>query len=41
VQTGRTGLIEASIGGHLEVVRLLLDNKADASLADQVHGMEL
>ncbi len=29
------------MNGHLDVVRLLLDSKADANLADQVHCMEL
>jgi hypothetical protein len=36
VQTGLTGLFMASMNGHLDVVRLLLDSKADANLADQV-----
>ena len=35
-QYGCTGLILASKNGHLEVVRLLLDSKADANLADKV-----
>ena len=35
-QDGTTGLIPASKNGHLEVVRLLLDSKADANLADKV-----
>ncbi len=29
----------ASLKGHPEVVRLMLDNKADANLADHVHGI--
>jgi hypothetical protein len=36
VQTGLTGLFMASMNGHLDVVRLLLDSRADANLADQV-----
>ena len=35
-QDGTTGLILASMNGHVEVVRLLLDSKADANLADEV-----
>ena len=35
-QDGCTGLILASNSGHVEVVRLLLDSKADANLADEV-----
>ncbi len=35
-QGGRTGLIMASEKGHLEVVRLLLESRADANLADEV-----
>jgi ankyrin repeat protein len=36
VQAGLTGLFMASMNGHLDVVRLLLESKADANLADQV-----
>jgi ankyrin repeat protein len=35
-QAGFTGLFMASMNGHLDVVRLLLDSKADANLTDQV-----
>ncbi len=34
VQAGLTSLFMASMNGHLEVVRLLLENKADANLAE-------
>jgi hypothetical protein len=36
-QDGRTGLSPVSQYGHLDMVRLLLDSKADANLADKVH----
>ncbi len=36
VQAGLSGLFMASMNGHLDVVRLLLDSKANANLADQV-----
>jgi hypothetical protein len=39
VQAGLTSLFTASMSGHLDVVRLLLDSKADANLADQVQYM--
>jgi hypothetical protein len=35
-QYGFTGLCVASQNGHLEMVRLLLNSKADANLADKV-----
>ena len=35
-QDGTTGLYIASQNGHFEVVRLLLDSKADANLARKV-----
>ena len=38
-QAGLTGLFTASFNGHLDVVRLLLDSKADANLANQVPAM--
>ncbi len=44
VQAGLTALFTASVNGHLDVVRLLLENKADANLtesqADQVPEVE-
>jgi hypothetical protein len=40
-QDGFTGLYLASQNGHREVVRLLLDSKADANLADKVHPFSL
>ncbi len=39
VQTGVTSLSIASRNGHVNVVRLLLDNMPDAELAGQVHGV--
>jgi hypothetical protein len=36
MQAGLTSLFMASMNGHLDVVRLLLERKADANLADQV-----
>ena len=36
MQNMLTGLFMASMNGHLDVVRLLLERKADANLADQV-----
>jgi hypothetical protein len=36
-QDGGTGLYLASENGHCEVVRQLLDSKADANLVDKVH----
>ncbi len=35
-QDGRTGLYLASLNRNFEMVRLLLDNKADANLAKKV-----
>ena len=35
-QDGTTGLFLASQNGHLEAVRLLLESRADVSLADEV-----
>ena len=35
-QLGRTGLIQAANTGQIEVVRLLLDSRADANAADTV-----
>jgi ankyrin repeat protein len=29
---GRTALIDAAVGGHVETVKILLDNGADASV---------
>jgi hypothetical protein len=37
-QDGYTGLYWAAFDGHLEVVRLLLDSRADPSAAKKVHG---
>jgi ankyrin repeat protein len=37
LQGGATSLSLAAGNGHEAVVRLLLDNKAEANLADQVH----
>ncbi len=38
MQDGYTGLYWASYKGHLEVVRLLLDSRADPNAAKKVHG---
>jgi ankyrin repeat protein len=35
-QDGRTSLIQASIGGYLDLVRLLLDRGASVNAADKV-----
>ncbi len=35
MQAGLTGLVMASMNGHVDVARLLLESKADANLADQ------
>jgi hypothetical protein len=37
MQAGLSSLFMACMSGHLDVVRLLLANKADANLQDQVH----
>ena len=36
LQEGRTALINASSGGHTEVVRLLLQSQADVNAQDEV-----
>jgi hypothetical protein len=40
VQAGLTGLFTASMHGHLDVVRRLLENQADANLADKVPAIK-
>jgi hypothetical protein len=37
-QEGTTGLYVAAQNGHLEVVRLLLDSRAEPNSAEEVHG---
>ena len=40
-QDGVTGLYKAAQNGHLEVVRLLLDSRADPNRADEVASLLL
>ena len=36
IQFGRTALMKASDGGHTEVVKVLVEAKADLNITDQV-----
>lgn len=38
---GRSGLMKASSAGHVELVKLLLDNVADVDTHDEEHGTAL
>ena len=41
LQSGQTALMEASIGGHVECVKLLLEKGADVNHKDRVSAVSL